>query len=457
MPEAARATGTALHELTATRAAQLLRERAISPVELVQALLARAAAVDGQVQAWETLDAEGALAAARAAEHTLKAGGDTQGPLTGVPFGAKDIFDTAGVRTAGGFSPFDKRVPTRDAESIARLKAAGSILLGKLVTTQFAQADPSRTCNPWSAERTPAGSSSGSGAGVAARELPLALGSQTAGSVLRPAAYNGVVGFKPTYGRVSKRGVMPLAWSLDHVGVLSRSVADCALFLAVCGDHRPDYSRSGDQLDHTGLGSGTDEPRPPRLGLLRAVLDRAAPRVRQHLEDVARRFAAAGAEVREVELLTPFELILAVHHVTMQTEAAAVHRQLLDQYPGQHQARIRAYTQVGQVLPGAGYLHAQRLRRRIAADLARALDGVDALLLPTASDVAPGRETTGDPSFQAPFSLVGMPSISLPSGLTQEHLPLAIQLAAGSWRDASLLETATWCEARLESMPAPPL
>jgi Asp-tRNA(Asn)/Glu-tRNA(Gln) amidotransferase A subunit family amidase len=191
---------TALHELTAAQAARLIRDRKLSPVELVGALLARARAVDAHVRAWETLDGDRALAAARAAEQALANRSASPGPLHGVPFGAKDIFDTAGLRTAAGFGPYRDRVPTRDAEVVARLKHAGAILLGKTVTTQFAFADPPKTRNAWSAERTPGGSSSGSGAGVAAREMPLALGSQTAGSVLRPAAYNGVVGLKPTYG-----------------------------------------------------------------------------------------------------------------------------------------------------------------------------------------------------------------------------------------------------------------
>ncbi|MGI9144974.1 MAG: amidase, partial [Chloroflexota bacterium] len=223
MPEATQAT--ALHELTAAQAARLIRTGEVSPVELVEKLLARASDLDQSVQAWVQLDPERALTAARAAERLATSKAELP-PLHGVPFGAKDIYDSAGLATAAGFRPYAMRVPTTDAEPISRLKQAGAILLGKMVTTQFAQADPSRTRNPWSDERTPGGSSSGSAAGVAARLVPIALGSQTAGSILRPAAYNGVVGFKPTYGRVSKMGVFPLAWSLDHVGILSRSVED---------------------------------------------------------------------------------------------------------------------------------------------------------------------------------------------------------------------------------------
>ena len=445
----------ALHELSAADAARLIRARELSPVELVQALLARAAAVDQRVPAWVTLDAERALAAAQAAEQALAADPDLPA-LHGVPFGAKDIFDSAGLPTAASFRPYASRTPVDDAEPVARLKRAGAILLGKLVTTQFAFADPSPTRNPWGDDRTPGGSSSGSAAGVAARLVPIALGSQTAGSVLRPAAFTGVVGFKPTYGRISKRGVFPLAWTLDHVGVLARSVEDCALCLAAVAGHDPlDPASANQPLPAIDLET---EPAAPRLGLVREAMQFASPRLRQHVASVAAQFEAAGARVEEVSLGEPLGLILAVHHVIMQTEAAAAHWQLLEQYPGSHMPRLRAYVEVGRLLPGVVYLHAQRLRRRIGEAMRRSLASVDAFLLPTASDVPPGRETTGDPSLQAPFSLVGVPSLSLPSGLSEpERLPLAIQLVAPAWEEARLLAVGRWCEAQLPPMPAPPV
>jgi aspartyl-tRNA(Asn)/glutamyl-tRNA(Gln) amidotransferase subunit A len=449
--------GISLHDLTLGQAALAIRAREVSPVELMQALLERAQTVDPRVQAWATLDAERALAAARDAEEQLIRG-DSLGPLHGVPFGAKDIFDTADLVTGAGFAPYSSRLPPRDAEPIARLKRAGAVLVGKLVTTQFAHADPSRTRNPWHADHTPGGSSSGSAAGVAARLVPAAFGSQTAGSVLRPAAYNGVVGFKPTYGRVSKRGVLPLAWSLDHVGVLARSVEDCGLVLgAVAGHDAADPHSDATQPAFAWDASAPAVSRPPRFGLVREALQHATPRLRDHTLAVARRFEAAGARIEEVTFGEPLELILAVHHVTMQTEVAGVHWQLLEQYPGAHLPRLRAYVEVGRLVPGVAYIHAQRLRHRIRNSMARAFTGVDALLLPTAVDIAPGRETTGDPSLQAPFSLVGFPSLSLPSGVAQpEGLPLAVQLATPPWQEAALLTTASWCEARLEPMPAPP-
>src|SRR5712691_9580057 len=452
MPEATQAT--ALHELTAAQAARLIRQREVSPVELVEALLARAGEIEPRLKAWVVLDPERALASARAAKQLVVEGVELPS-LHGVPFGAKDIYDSAGLATAGGFRPYADRVPTSDAEPVARLKRAGAILLGKMVTTQFAYADPSVTRNPWADERTPGGSSSGSAAGVAARLVPIALGSQTAGSVLRPAAYNGIVGFKPTYGRISKRGVFPLAWSLDHVGLLSRSVEDCGLFLAAVSGHDPADPTSANQA--LPLLELDAEPPTPRLGLVREAVQYATPRLREHLTSIAAQFEAAGAQVVELSLGEPLDLILAVHHVIMQTEVAAAHWQLIEQYPGSHEPRLRAYVEVGRLLPGAVYLHALRLRRRIRAAMRRSMASVDALLLPTAVDVAPTRETTGDPSLQAPFSLVGFPSLSLPSGLTEpEGLPLAIQLAAAPWQEPRLLGVGRWCEAQLPPMAAPP-
>src|SRR5229473_3280339 len=234
----------ALHDLTAAQAARLIRARQVSPVELVEQLLARAAELDPRVQAWVSLDAERALAAARTAEQAAQHGVDLPS-LHGVPFGAKDIYDSFGLRTSAGFRPYANRIPTTDA-------------------------------------------------------VPIALGSQTAGSILRPAAYNGVVGFKPTYGRISKRGVFPLAWTLDHVGLLARSVEDCGLFLTAVAGHDPaDPSSANQALPLLELDA---EPPAPRLGLVREAVHFAAPRMGEHLTNIATQFAAAGAQVVELSL-----------------------------------------------------------------------------------------------------------------------------------------------------------
>lgn len=284
----------------------------------------------------------------------------------------------------------------------------------------------------------------------------MALGSQTNGSVLRPAAYNGVVGLKPTYGKVSKRGVFPISWSMDHVGVLTRTVEDCDLFLqATAGQDSGDQNCDVRSLPSLRLkGSET-----PDFGFLMDVVERAEPEVAEHVVRVTQRFEAEGARVREVYLEEPFELVLAVHQVIMQTDAAAVHSELLKQYPEHYAPRLRDYLEVGGLLPGASYVHAQRLRHRIAADMDRCLDGVDALLLPATMDLPPRIDsgTTGDRSAQTPFSLLGLPAISLPSGLSAERLPLAMQLVGPRWQEAALLQTARWCEERLGPMPAPGL
>lgn len=448
--------GTALHELTAARAAELVRAREVSAVELVEAFIERAHAVEERVRAWEILDEEGALGGARAAEEALYDDSKAVGSLHGVPFGVKDIFDVAGLPTGAGFQPFKDRLARRDSGAVERMRRAGGVPLGKLTTTQFAQSPPSKTRNPWNLERTPGGSSSGSGAGVAAREAPLALGSQTNGSVLRPAAYNGVVGLKPTHGRVSKWGVFPISWSMDHVGVLARTVKDCELFLRATAGYDPEDPDSAARHLPSLREKGA---RAPDFGLLMDVLERAESEIAEHVVGIAQRFEAEGARVREVHLEEPFELVLAVHRVIMQTDAAAVHSGLLEEYPEHYAPRLRAYLEVGSVLPGASYVHAQRLRRRISADVDRCLNGVDVLLLPTAMELPPRIDSgsTGARSAQTMFSLLGLPAISLPSGLSAERLPLAIQLAGPRWQEAKLLQIARWCEESLGPMPAPGL
>ncbi len=295
---------TELYDLGLAEAAALIRERKVSPVELTDALLARVERAEPTLNAFVTVCADEARAAARAAEQSLGRS-EPLGPLHGVPFAAKDIYNTAGVRTTAGFPPLAEHVPNADAFTIARLKAAGAILLGKTVTTQFASSDPPPTSNPWHAERTPGGSSSGSGAAVAARLVPLALGTQTGGSILRPAAYNGVVGLKPTYGRVSRAGIVPLSWTLDHAGPIVRSVDDAALALQVLAGHDPADPRSlaADVPDFRD-GKATNTA-PPQLGLLPMYLERAEPDVRAHVEGVVASLRAAGATIRSVALRTP--------------------------------------------------------------------------------------------------------------------------------------------------------
>ena len=446
---------TNLHDLTATEAARQIRDRELSPVELTDALLDRIERSQPTLKAFVTVDAEGARAAARAAEAAIKDGADL-GPLHGVPFAAKDIYDASGLPTTAGYVPLADAVAERDSFTVARLKSAGAILVGKAVTTQFASSDPSPSVNPWRADRSPAGSSSGSGVGVAARLVPIALGTQTGGSILRPAAYNGVVGLKPTYGRVSRAGIVPLAWSLDHAGPIVRSVEDAALVLGVLAGHDPNDPRSivADVPDY--LAAVATPLERPRLGLLVDFLDRSEPEVSTQLREVAAKASAAGADVREVRLTSPVDLYLAVHGITMQCEAAAVHATWIARDRSAYSPRIRASAMLGQVVPSWAYLHAQRLRRRLADETAALHADVDAFLLPTASNQPPGPETTGDASFQSPWSLLGLPSISLPSGVSAGGLPFAAQLVGRHLDEPTLLRAATWLEQVLAFDARPP-
>lgn len=444
-----------LHALTVTAIAAEIRSGRLSPVALVEALLERVRALDPKFRAWVSVDEKGALDSARQrateAQHR-----EFRGLLHGVPVGLKDIFHVAGMTTTAGAGAFAHERPTEDAESVARLRRAGAVVLGKTKTTEFAYLDPADTRNPWNPEHTPGGSSSGSAAAVAARMVPLALGSQTVGSTLRPAGYCGVVGFKPTHGRISCRGVLPLAWSLDHVGIFCRNVADAALVLEVLAGHDPADPLSAKEpvADYALL----KPQRAPRLGVPRQFfLERAGAEVTSHLETVGEAFARAGASVEEIKLPPSFQGIHEAGTRVMQVEAAAFHRERFAAHKAHYRPKIRALIEAGLGVSGVEYVVAQQHRGRFLAEMGPLFDQVDALLMPVAGAPAPkGLESTGDPTFCAPWSFAGLPAISLPSGLAGDGLPLAVQLVSGAFDEARLLAVARWCEAALGFAAAPP-
>ena len=447
-----------LSELTATEAAQRIRQRDLSPVGLVEALLQQIDRLEPKVQAWVTLDRSGALAAAQqlAAE---AARGTIRGPLHGVPIGVKDIYYTAGMKTTCGSRIFTDHVPNYDASTVTRLKQAGAIILGKTVTTEFATADPGPTRNPWNLDHTPGGSSSGSAAGVAARMMPAALGSQTGGSIQRPAAYCGVFGLKPTHGRVSTYGVFPVSWCLDHLGPLARTVSDIALVLQVLAGHDPLDPSSSHAPVPDYLQAVQHADRPPRLGLLRQFyLEHADPELRAHTEAVAGQLARAGAAVDEVKLPDSFGAALSAHRIIMHVEAAAVHADLFRQHADLYRPKLRATIEAGTLIPAVSYIQAQRLRRQFRQDMTQLFRRVDFLLAPAATGAAPqGLTSTGDPSFNSPCSFSGLPAITIPSGLSVAGLPLAIQLMAPAFAEDRLLAAARWCEVTLHVNLRPPL
>jgi Asp-tRNA(Asn)/Glu-tRNA(Gln) amidotransferase A subunit family amidase len=409
----------------------------LTAAALVDACLEKIRALDPTIHAWAHLDGEGARAAAQALDT-----GSARGALRGVPIGVKDIFHVQGMPTTAGSRPFAHTRPAVDATSVARLRAAGAIVLGKTHTTEFAFRDPAPTRNPWNPAHTPGGSSSGSAAAVAARMVPAALGTQTVGSVLRPAAYCGVVGYKPTHGLVPADGVIPLAWSLDHVGVFARSVADVALLLGVL---------TGRGLDPVPVGA-------PRLAIVPELLERATPEIATHVRRLAERFAAAGATVTELKLPAEFATLHAAGQRVLEVEAATYHRETFARHEKDYGKHIAEMIRVGLGHTAVDYVAANRARLAFREAAMPVLAAHDALLSPTAPATPPeGLAFTGDASLCAPWSSAGVPSISLPSGVSDtSRLPLAIQLVQAAGADARLLGVAAWCERVLGPMPAPP-
>ncbi|TAK23240.1 MAG: amidase [Chloroflexota bacterium] len=438
--------------LSAVGTAARIRDGALTCVAAVEAALARVERTEAALRAWVVVDRDRAMAAARDADRVPA---HQRGRLHGVPVGIKDIFDVANLPTAAGFGPFADQIATQDSTVVARLRAAGAIILGKTVTTQFAYMDPPPTRNPWSALHTPGGSSSGSGAAVGARVVPVAIGSQTGGSVLRPAAYCGVGGVKPTFGRVSRAGVLPLAWSLDHPGVIARTVADAAVTLQVIAgyDERdPASSRHpvGDLL------GPTRSNKAPRFVILDDVVERATDGARRSFERSVGVLADAGATVVRRRFPSGADVAISTHAVVMQAETAAVHRQTIADHPEAYAPRIRAYVETGMLIPAADYILAQRARARLRREAATLLTEGDCLLLPTVSGPAPGTDVTGDPTFQGIFSLLGLPAITVPSALV-ERLPVGLQIVAAAFDEAGMFGVAAWCENALPSIGAPPL
>ena len=438
-------------ELTISEASVEMRERRLSPAELMESVIARSRALEPSLRVWVTLDEEAALAAARRSTQELEHSGPRP-PLHGIPVGVKDIYYTRGVRTTACSPIFADFVPDYDATTVALLKKAGAIIMGKTVTTELACMDPPPTRNPWNPLHTPGGSSSGSAVGVAARIFPAALGSQTAGSVLRPASYNGVVGMKPTFGRISRYGVIPVAWSLDTMGFFSRTVEDAAILLGVLAGHDPkDHSSSPYPVPD--YRKNVESPvAAPRIGVLGQLFhDKADAEVRGHTESAVDQLSRAGADVEETSVATDFDTLLAAHRTIMSVEAASVHEADFKARPDDYSPKVRTLIEAGILTPAVAYVQAQRVRRRFRRDMEDAARRFDVLLTPSTPAPAPkDLNTTGDPVFQTPWTSCGLPALTLPSGLSASGLPLGIQLASAPFAEGKLLAAARWCEQLLE-------
>ncbi len=424
-----------LHTLDASTLAIRLQRREITAEQVVRACLDHIGVREPAVRAWTCVAADAALATARELDR-----GPLRGPLHGLPIGVKDLFDTADLPTAYGSPIYDGYRPAADAAVVAVARQAGAIVLGKTVTTEFASFNPGKTCNPHQLGHTPGGSSSGSAAAVADCMVPLALGTQTAASIIRPAAFCGVVGFKPSYGRISRAGIKNLSETLDTVGVFGRSVADAALFAAVlCNDGRlqpADTEFSGASL---------------RIGVCRTFeWAHADTDTTATFERGADRLARAGARVTAYELPTALSTMLAVQTEIMGYEMA---RNLASEsiFSGQRlSAALTSVLAAGNAI-GADRQHANLAA---AADARRvidtAFDAFDVLLAPSSIGVAPaGLEYTGDPVFSRTWTLLGNPCIHLPFDTGRLGLPIGLQAIGRFGSDARLLQAARWMHRQL--------
>ncbi len=427
------------YTLAISEAAKKIKNGQLTPLELLESHLARIDELEPKLETWVTVDAEGAWKAAKALTKEVKSG-KIRSPLHGIPVGIKDIYDTKGLKTTMGSPLFADHVPKRDAAIVTKLRELGAVILGKTETTEFAYLDPAPTRNPWNTTHTPGGSSSGSAAAVAARMCPLAFGTQTGGSVTRPASFCGIAAIKPTHDLLSREGIYPQSWSLDHAGFMTRSVKDLGLTLGAL------------------TGIKTSKAGKPRIGAPTTYFNKTGTEeVTKNYEETMAKLRAAGAEIVDFKLPDTFRVIHSAHKVIMFAEAAAVHEAKFRETPHLYRSHMQSEIYSGLLIPSSTYLHAQRIRGRFKAELAASMGTLDALLTPSSLTPAlKGLTSTGDASFNAPWSLAGFPTITIPSGLNRDGLPLGAQLIAQPYQEAKLLGVAAWCESALPFDVEPP-
>lgn len=444
-----------LHWLTITDASALIRDRKLSPVEYAEALLDRADRLDGQLNAYLRPMRESALAEAGRAEEDI-AGGTYRGPMHGIPYGLKDIIDYAGVPTTAHSKILAENVPTEDATVTSRLKEAGAVVLGKMSTHEFAIGGPCFDLpwpparNPWDRTRFTGGSSTGSGAAVAAGFMPGALGSDTGGSVRSPASYCGLVGMKPTYGRVSRAGVVPLAFSLDTVGPLTRTVEDNALMLsAIAGpDPRDRASASAEVPDFTSdLRAGV---RGLRVGVVRHFYTEdmeADPAVAKGVEDAVGVLEGLGAEVSEARL-HPLAIYASCNRNILLSEAYSVHERWLQERPSDYGALTRRRLLAGAFIRAVDYVHSTRIRGQLIRDFEETMRDYDVLVTVSAMDppLAIEDEDAMEYSYarqaRNAFNVIASPALSMPVGFTEDGLPLSMQIVGRAFEETTVYRVA---------------
>jgi Asp-tRNA(Asn)/Glu-tRNA(Gln) amidotransferase A subunit family amidase len=424
---------TDLFRLTARQAATRIAAGTLTAVALVEACLERIAAREPSVGAWAHLVADQALAEARARDQSAQ-----RGPLHGVPIGVKDIMDTADMPTAYGSRAYRGFRPGADAACVALARAAGAVILGKTVTTEFAALSPGKTRNPHQPAHTPGGSSSGSAAGVADFMMPLAFGTQTAGSIIRPASFCGVVGMKPSFGLIAIAGTKPLAPSLDTVGGFARTVDDMAWFIAALTERR-ELVPSAPMTK-------------PRIGIYRPpAWEEARPDTLAALETARERLSRAGAEMGERGAFAAFERLIPAQQAIMSHEAA--HNLAWERLNRANEIMPRTASLLaeGMAVTTAAYDEARRTAAAARAQLGAFFGEFDAMLVPAAPGEAPPIATTGDPIFNRSWTLLHLPCITLPSHRGANGLPVGVQLVGRAGEDARLLAIAHFAETALGS------
>ncbi len=443
-------------ELSIAEAAGLLRARKISPVEYTQSLLDRIARYDGKLNAFLRLMPEEALAAAKTAEAQIMAG-DWRGPMHGVPYALKDIIDAAGVPTTCHSKIFaDAKAASADAHVTGLLRRAGAILLGKTSTHEFAIGGPSFDLpwpparNPWNREHFPGGSSSGSGAALAAGFVPAALGSDTGGSVRNPASFCGLAGMKPTYGRVSRRGVFPLSYSLDHVGPMTRTVADNAILLNVLAGHDAADPGSADKAAPDFSAALERGVSGLRIGVIRHFFDgdlHADAEMKCGIENALDVLRGLGAKVRDIAL-TPLGDYAAANRIILLSEAFAIHETWFRERPQDYGSSTRRRIGGGAFIRAADYVNATRVKARLACEFADTMRDIDVAItassmdLPARLDDPEALEHGYGRQARPPFNLIGAPALAVPTGFSSSGLPLSMQIVAKNFDEAMIYRVA---------------
>ena len=445
-----------LYFLTMREAGELMRSGQLSPVELLRASLDRIEATDDRLHSFVTMMTDEAMEQARTAEAEMLQG-NYRGPMHGIPFALKDLYDTAGTRTTSGSYVDLERVPTVDATTTARLKDAGGILVGKLAMHEFALGGPDWSTpfeparNPWNLDYLTGGSSSGTGSAVASGQVMGGLGSCTGGSIRGPASYCGIVGIKATYGRVSRAGVVTLSWSQDHAGPMTWTVEDSAYMLQAIAGHDPKDPTSSRAPVPDYSASLREDIKGVTIGLPRHYFYDPDPSVSPETVAVVERavteLEGLGANVREVSLPS-LDYVRAANSVIMVSEAYAYHEPNLKTIPEKFGDITRSRFRTGALLTAADYLQAQRVRTWARREFAEVMKTVDFLVTPTMTTPAPAFEgydptsTVRGRSFTAPFNVTGLPAISVPCGFTEAGLPVGMQIAGKPFDEPGCFQVA---------------